>query len=345
VGLRFGIFDSFDLSHDTPGAVLRERLAFAQEAERLGFEHYHVTEHHGTPLSVSPSPNVFLAALSQRTTTMRFGALVYVLPGYDPFRLAEEIATLDQLSGGRLDFGVGSGISPIELGYLGVDAAQARPIFQETLDAVTTALRTGRMADRDATLSVRPYQEPYPELWYASGSASTADWAGANAVHLVSRWEGGAIAEVAPTYWTAWEKHRADPDRLNPNVDVPRLGISGPVVIGESEEQALDLFHSTNALHEQRLMHLWHEHDDRRLDGMFSADRILANGNAIVGTAGSVRDAVVAQVETSGINYLELRLIYGDMGLARATTIAREFMTHVAPAAREAAATRSEFPS
>src|SRR5882762_35324 len=103
MSFAFGIFDSFDLGISTPGEVLANRLDFAVAAEAAGIEHYHVTEHHGTPLSVCPSPNLFLAALSQRTSRMRLGPLVYVLPAYDPLRLAEEIAVLDQLSGGRLD--------------------------------------------------------------------------------------------------------------------------------------------------------------------------------------------------------------------------------------------------
>jgi alkanesulfonate monooxygenase SsuD/methylene tetrahydromethanopterin reductase-like flavin-dependent oxidoreductase (luciferase family) len=88
MSLHFGIFDSLDLGNAGPGDLLADRLRFAQEAERLGFGHYHVTEHHGTPLSVCPSPNLFTAALSQRTSSMRIGALVNVLPAYDPFRLA-----------------------------------------------------------------------------------------------------------------------------------------------------------------------------------------------------------------------------------------------------------------
>src|SRR5438093_555474 len=110
--MEFGLFDSFDLGDESPGQVLESRLRLAEEAERLGLDRYHVTEHHGTPLSVCPSPNLFLTALTQRTRRMRIGTLIYVLPMYDPVRLAEELAVIDQLSGGRLDFGVGRGVSP-----------------------------------------------------------------------------------------------------------------------------------------------------------------------------------------------------------------------------------------
>jgi alkanesulfonate monooxygenase SsuD/methylene tetrahydromethanopterin reductase-like flavin-dependent oxidoreductase (luciferase family) len=344
MALEFGVFDSLDLARGGVGELLDDRLRFAQEVEQLGFRHYHVAEHHGTPLSVCPSPNLFVAALSRLTSTMRLGTLVNVLPAYEPFRLAEEIATLDQLTHGRLDFGVGSGISPLELGILGVRGDQARAIHQETLTAVTTALRTGRMThqgtllrDYDAALSVRPVQSPYPQLWYASGSAATAEWAASNGINFVTRWENGAVADVAGTFWTAWEKHRDDPDRLNPIAGQPRLGTSGQVVIASSPAEAEDVFHRANLLHEERLLQLWHEHDDHRMDGVFSSESVLAKGNAVVGTADSVRDEIVAQVETSGINYLELKIVFGDIGRPEAVATARTVSEHIAPAAREAA--------
>jgi hypothetical protein len=186
MALEFGVFDSLDLAHGGVGELLDDRLRFAQEVERLGFarycadryqsdhshggngsiqpdwlrsvsayfwsDWYHVTEHHGTPLSVCPSPHLFVAALSRLTSTMRLGTLVTVPPAYEPFRLAEEIATLDQFTHGRLDFGAGSGISPWELGLLGVRSDQARGIHEETLTAVTNALRTGRMTHQGELL-------------------------------------------------------------------------------------------------------------------------------------------------------------------------------------------------
>jgi alkanesulfonate monooxygenase SsuD/methylene tetrahydromethanopterin reductase-like flavin-dependent oxidoreductase (luciferase family) len=203
---EFGIFDSFDQGDSTPGQVIASRLDFAVEAERAGIAHYHVTEHHGTPLSVCPSPSLFLAALSQRTTTMRIGTLVHVLPMYEPLRLAEEIAVLDQLTDGRLDMGVGSGVSPYELGYFGLDAAQARARYAETLTAVTQALKTGRLRhtgtllrDYDVELSVGPVQRPHPPLWYASSNTATDEWAGARRprrLHGESGAGRGVVAEL-----------------------------------------------------------------------------------------------------------------------------------------------------
>jgi alkanesulfonate monooxygenase SsuD/methylene tetrahydromethanopterin reductase-like flavin-dependent oxidoreductase (luciferase family) len=253
VSFAFGIFDSFDLGNSTPGAVLADRLDLAVAAEAAGIAHYHVTEHHGTPLSVCPSPSLFLAALSQRTSTMRIGALVHVLPAYDPLRLAEEIATLDQLCHGRLDFGAGRGVSPYELRYFGIAEADSRALYTETLEAVTRALRTGRMVHRgerlrdyDVELSVRPVQHPHPPLWYASSNAGTAEWAGANDVNFVGRWNGGTFTATAETYWTAWEA------RPGPRTGAPRVGVAATVYTAATDDQALDRYRKANDVFARR---------------------------------------------------------------------------------------------
>lgn len=337
--MEFGIFDSFDLGGSSPGAVLNGRLRFAVEAERLGIGHYHVTEHHGTPLSVCPSPNLFLAAVSQHTSRMRIGALVNVLPSYEPFRLAEEVATLDQLAGGRLDFGVGAGVNPYELAIFGIEADQARPLYREILEAVTTALRTGHMRHSgqllrsyDAELSVLPVQRPYPPLWYASSNTPTAEWAGRHGINFLGRWNGGAITEAVQAYWQAWEGHRHEKGRLNEHVRRPRVGISGRVVIASSDEEAHDLFGRANDLFCARVTHLWHRNSDHRVDQTFATEPALASGFACVGTADSVRDQLVAQISESGANYFEASMFFGDLTLERALHTLRAFSEHVAPA-------------
>src|SRR4029078_9653974 len=101
---------------DRSGVPLRQffedRIQIAQAYERFGFYCYHIAEHHFTPLGMAASPSIFLASIAQRTTTLRFGPLVYILPFYHPLRLAEEICMLDQLSGGGVGGGVLGGLSP-----------------------------------------------------------------------------------------------------------------------------------------------------------------------------------------------------------------------------------------
>ena len=97
--LTFGLFDWLD--DDGTHEVARlysERLDMVEQAEALGFDIYHLAEHHGTPIGLATSPNVFLAAVAMRTERIRLCPLVYVLPLYNPIRLTEEIRMLDHLS-------------------------------------------------------------------------------------------------------------------------------------------------------------------------------------------------------------------------------------------------------
>ncbi len=329
---EFGIFDSFDLGRGTPGEVIDARLRLAVEAERLGFEHYHATEHHGTDLSVIPSPNLFLAALSQRTERIRIGAMVYVLPAYEPLRLAEEIAVLDHLSGGRVDLGVGSGISPIELGYFGVADGAARGLYDRALVALLDAWTTGVLQhpehpDREhATLSVLPVQRPYPPLWYASSNPRTAEWAGRNAVSFLGRWNAGEFVQTVDAYWRAWRDAAGDEGRLNAHVDaMPRVGPTTSVLIGESDAAARDRFLAVQEFYATRVLGLWHDHGISTFDAGFDGAVMLERGAAIVGTAESVRDQIVAQLELVDANVLEVQLYQGDMDLEESLSNLRAF--------------------
>jgi alkanesulfonate monooxygenase SsuD/methylene tetrahydromethanopterin reductase-like flavin-dependent oxidoreductase (luciferase family) len=340
--LTFGIFDSFDLGDSTPGQVIASRLDLAVAAEAAGFGHYHVTEHHGTPLSVCPSPNLFLAALSQRTTRMRIGALVHVLPAYEPMRLVEEIAVLDQLTGGRLDVGVGRGVSRHELAHFGVDPAQAKAIYTETLELLTRALATGRLRhtgtvlrDYDAELSVGPVQKPHPPLWYASSNTASAEWAGANNINFVGRWNGGAFPAAAATYWDAW---RARPDAAS--APPPRIGTAASIYIGETDAAAVERFRKANDVFSRQLTKLWHDHGNYQFDAMFDTDRTLANGNSVAGSAHTVRDRLIEHVRQAPVNYLEATLAFGDLTPDEARANLAAFAETVMPAVREEAAAR-----
>ena len=107
-----------------------------------------MSEHHSTPLNITPSPSVFLAAVTQRTKRIRLGALVYVLPTHHPLRLAEEICMLDHLSRGRIEVGVGRGASPHELHYFGVDSEQSPAMYVEAYDVIKQALTQAESISR-----------------------------------------------------------------------------------------------------------------------------------------------------------------------------------------------------
>ena len=114
--MKIGAFDHLDASGRPLHRHYEERLALAERFDAAGLHAYHLAEHHGTPLGMGSSPSVFMAAATQRTKRLKLGPMVYCLPLYHPLRVFEEICMLDQMSEGRLQLGVGRGISPIELG-------------------------------------------------------------------------------------------------------------------------------------------------------------------------------------------------------------------------------------
>ncbi len=133
--MRVGIFDWIDHNRRlSPAETYEQRLRMLEVADEAGIWCYHLAEHHGTPLAVAPSPNLFLAAAAQRTKRIRLSPMVQLLPLYNPLRNIEEVCFLDNLSGGRLELGVGRGISPDELKVYGLTSEEARARYDECFD-------------------------------------------------------------------------------------------------------------------------------------------------------------------------------------------------------------------
>ncbi|NQV57648.1 MAG: LLM class flavin-dependent oxidoreductase [Rhodospirillales bacterium] len=175
--MQFGIFDHLDKRDEPLGQFYDDRLKFISAVEAAGFYSYHIAEHHMTPLGMTPSPNVFMAAMARETTRIRMGPLIYMMPLYHPLRLIEEICMVDQLSNGRLDIGVGRGISPYEVAYFGVEPEETREMSEEYLDILLKGLTTNNLNHQgkyhqftDVPMELEPLQKPYPPLWYGAGN-------------------------------------------------------------------------------------------------------------------------------------------------------------------------------
>ena len=126
--MQVGLFDHVEHGERPLAPLFDERLQFAAAADEAGIYCLHVAEHHATPLNMVPVPGVYLGALARATKRMRLGPLVYLLPLYSPLRLIEEICMLDHLSHGRLEIGVGRGVSPFELK---LPQGRARPVARD----------------------------------------------------------------------------------------------------------------------------------------------------------------------------------------------------------------------
>lgn len=153
-------------------------LAHATRADELGYYALWLAEHHFRGLGTTPNPAVLLAALAQRTTRIRLGPAVSVLPLRDPTQVAEDYGLVDILSGGRLNMGVGTGSREREFAGFGIDFDGRRASFDERLAAIRDAWAAAE-SDRPCALNVRPIQTPVPiyvatlseEGAYAAGHA------------------------------------------------------------------------------------------------------------------------------------------------------------------------------
>lgn len=191
--MRFGVFSLSDNNYDSVprrGGPRSEREWFdefveqAVEGERLGFDSIWVGEHHFSPYGLCPSPQVLLAAIAGKTDRVRLAPAIAVLPYSDPLRVAEDYATLDVISGGRVDFAVGRGFLPHEFEVFGVPLEENRDRFREHLDVILTAWRedefsfAGRWRRYDRVRLVpKPLQRPHPPVYVSVFSPPTMDWA------------------------------------------------------------------------------------------------------------------------------------------------------------------------
>ncbi|MGH7917600.1 MAG: LLM class flavin-dependent oxidoreductase [Candidatus Binataceae bacterium] len=198
----------FDIFYQLPAAAsqapsqrYRELIEEVAEADRLGFDTVWLAEIHFVPrFCVLPVPMMLLAAIAERTTRIRLGQAVNLVPLHHPMRLAEEAATLDVISGGRLAFGAGRGGFPVNYNGFGVDIHQSREIFQEALEFVTQAWTRERLTFHgryfnvdDIEVAPKPLQQPHPPIRIAANTPDTFKFAGANAYPIFA---GGPVNPI-----------------------------------------------------------------------------------------------------------------------------------------------------
>ncbi|MCI4324884.1 MAG: LLM class flavin-dependent oxidoreductase [Thermoplasmata archaeon] len=166
----FSVVDSYAEDVAAGRDRYAELLALADAGERAGLSTIWVAEHHFHAGGVCPSPPVLLSAIASRTTRIRIGVLVSVLPFHNPVELAEQYAMVDQLARGRLNLGVGSGYIPLEFEGFGVDPATKRERFDAALETLLAGLRGEPIVPSGAgrrSLNVSPVQRPHPPIWIA----------------------------------------------------------------------------------------------------------------------------------------------------------------------------------
>jgi natural product biosynthesis luciferase-like monooxygenase protein len=170
----------------SPVQRYRDTLEQSVHAEALGFESvWPVEQHFNADLSITPAPLLLLAALAERTRTLRLGVAIVLLPLSHPIRVAEEIATLDVLSNGRVEFGIGRGSIPTHFAGFGVPQAESRDRFVEALEVIVQAWTKERVSHAGRFFNVdnlsvvpKPVQQPHPPIRAAANSVETFEHMG-----------------------------------------------------------------------------------------------------------------------------------------------------------------------
>jgi alkanesulfonate monooxygenase SsuD/methylene tetrahydromethanopterin reductase-like flavin-dependent oxidoreductase (luciferase family) len=195
--MQFGLFCSPKADSGgvdaTMGQGFHDWLELNIEAETLGFHSTFSVEHHFTGWNQVSATLMLLMALAMRTTTLRLGTAVLVLPWHNPVLLAEQAATLDLMSGGRLDLGIGKGYRHSEFKGFMIKPEEADARFEEALDLLVRAWTSrtrfshhGRYWNfEDIVVEPPPAQAPHPPLWVAAGNPHSIRRAGERGFNLI----------------------------------------------------------------------------------------------------------------------------------------------------------------
>jgi probable F420-dependent oxidoreductase len=184
--MRFGLIYSIEGgAGDRPDQVFRDALEEIALAESQGFDSVFISEHHFVPNGFFPSPLIALSYLAARTSKIRFGPGVLLLPLYDPVHLAEDCAVLDIISNGRLILGVGQGYRPEEFSSFGVDLRHRPAMLREGVNLIrrlwtepAVTFRGEHFRAEQLPLRPQPVQKPAPPIWVAAKKRKAVELAG-----------------------------------------------------------------------------------------------------------------------------------------------------------------------
>jgi alkanesulfonate monooxygenase SsuD/methylene tetrahydromethanopterin reductase-like flavin-dependent oxidoreductase (luciferase family) len=331
--MRFGLFYEHQLpraeGQPDEATLLANALEQVELADRLGIDYVWEVEHHFLEeYSHSSAPEVFLAAASQRTSHIRLGhGIVQAPPAVNhPARVAERVATLDLVSGGRVEFGTGEGSSQIELGAFGIDREQKRAQWEESLDAITRmfveepfAGYEGRWVSMPPRNVVpKPAQRPHPPLWVACSRRETILTAAQRGLGALSFAfvEPEAAKEWVDSYYELIASEGCVPAgfAVNPNVAVVL-----PLMCHQDEATAIErgidgahffgfslAYYYAFGEHRPGRSNVWQEFQNRRAEVGFARE-IVTPDDAPLGVRllqeglGSLRGAIGTPDQVAGL--------------------------------------------
>ena len=298
--------------------LFQRQLDEIELAERIGIDQVWFYEHHLQPTAPVPSPNLLIAAAAPRTRHIRFASMVNVLPYRNPLIVAEEAAMLDNLTGGRLDIGIGRGLRPTEFEAFAVDQQRSREMFLESFDIIgrvfadETFVHRGQYwtVHKNGPLSPPLVQRPHPPFLVTAQSAESVHWAG---THDIPFAQIDSTVEQARHDLALYREaqiahgHRA----------APRLYLMREVYVGDSDAQA----RAEARPYLLQYWQLWNRYTQFTKDGQMpdsydfwrrqapmlhamSFEEVLAHDMGIIGSPETVAEAILriaGQVELMGL--------------------------------------------
>jgi alkanesulfonate monooxygenase SsuD/methylene tetrahydromethanopterin reductase-like flavin-dependent oxidoreductase (luciferase family) len=345
--MEFGLFCSAQASNDAfgpeTGQGFRDYLDFNVEAEALGFKSSFLVEHHFTGWNQVSSTLMLLTALAMRTSKLRLGSAVMVLPWHNPVLLAEQAATLDLISGGRFDFGIGKGYRHSEFNGFQIAPEEAEARFEEAVEVMTRAFTArqrfshhGRFWHfQDIVVEPPPAQQPHPPFWVAAGSEASIRRAAARGFNLILDQYASArtLGERISIY-------KVERRQRGLSFDPAQVVVARQLYVAKDEADKQAAL-ARQAAYTQRTVDVSRKPDAK--DGaQQKGSHVLAYAdkkggteeNALYGTPDEIA-AMLEDLQRAGVTYVLLVVAGGAVQLRR---FAREIM----PAFRGAAAAAAE---
>ena len=324
--MDFGLFVEFPCRDGVSQAqVFNESFALVDAAEELGTETVWLAEYHFDPdRSVLSAPVTVASAVAARTKRIKVGLAVHVLPLRNPVRVAEEVATLDHISGGRLEFGIGRSAFPnVYLGY-GMAYHESRGRFEECLEVILKAWTMDRFSYEgeyysyeDLCVVPKPLQDPHPPIRIGATSAETFALVGRLGYPIfINPSRVSSLMDLAPLI-REYKKSRRDAGYK----EEADIGLRLPVYVAETAEKAYSEPRESTLYQLQRLINVITASasqggiQDNRLAQAerlktLDYDGVLEN-MVVYGTPEAVSDRLAQLREDLGINQLVYEVNFG----------------------------------
>jgi alkanesulfonate monooxygenase SsuD/methylene tetrahydromethanopterin reductase-like flavin-dependent oxidoreductase (luciferase family) len=337
--MRFGLFGSAAARRGSgefdSAEGFRDFIAYNIEAEALGFHGTFVVEHHFTGFGQVSATLNLLSWLGARTTTLRLGTAVAVLPWHNPVLLAEQAATVDLLSGGRLDFGIGTGYRYNEFLGFDVGLAEAREKFEESIDLIlkcwTSEERFSHKGKywtfNDIIVEPPPARKPHPVVWMGAGSDRSIREVARRGFNLLLG-QYASPADVAHNI----SVFRAAVEARGEVWDPMRVGVTRAFFVSDSEQEREEALERRLA-NRVRQLKLATAPDGTMLGGPDRADgdpHEINLKSAIYGTPEQIARGV-QDLRDAGVGYMLING-GGSGGGERGLRSLRRFATEVMPA-------------